>query len=97
MQICHTIITEKAHLQYGCRCAVQRRHTISTGVSVQYGYGTLSVYTQVCSTELPKLLRGVFVVVSIWENDLLEKTYFFLDFILLWLYPDVADILLVAC
>ena len=59
MQVCNT---EEAHHQYRRGCAVWIGYTVSTHSGVP-----------VCRTELPKLLRGVFAVVPIWENDLLEK------------------------
>ena len=71
------------HDQYGRGCAVRISHIISTDEGEQ-------------CRPLPKLLRGLSVVVFTWENDILWKMIFYgkschnLDFISLWLYPDVA-------
>ena len=61
---------EKVHHQYVHGCEVQRGHTISTDEIVQCRSAISSVRTRGCSTELPKLLRGLLVVEFILEDDL---------------------------
>ena len=91
--------TKEVHHQHGRRYAVwichtfsAERHSFSTDARVQYKSVKSLVRMRVCSTGLPKLLKGLLVVVFTSENDILQN----LDFILLWLYPDVAEIP-VAC
>ena len=40
----------QAHPQYKRRCAIRRRHIISTNEDVQYEQGTSSVQMRMCST-----------------------------------------------
>ena len=70
----------------GSAPSVWKRHTVSadegvqyesitpsvrTVEDVQYGSVTSSVWMKVCSTELPKVLRGLLVAVFNWKNDIL--------------------------
>ena len=83
--------------QYGSvKSSVQKRHIFSTDAGVQYGFVTPSVRWRVFSTGLPKLLRLLVVCFLFEKRVFYRKPYNNLDFILLWLNPDVAEILL-AC
>ena len=74
--------------------SVQKRHTFSAEEDVPYGSVTSSVRMKVCSTGLPKPLRGLLVVVYNWENDILQTiSNSNLDLMLLLLYPYLGEIL----
>ena len=87
VRTCHIINTVEGI------CAVRISHIINTDEGVQYGSVTSSVRTRVCSTGLPKLLRG-----SWWLYLYQGKMIFYgqfcfnLNLVLPWLYPDVAVI-----
>ena len=83
--MCHIISIKEAHhqhgggVQYGGGYAVQIRHIISMDEGVQY--------------KTTKTAQGVDGGCSYLGQMILYKhCYYSLDSILLWLYPDVAEI-----
>ena len=70
--IWYTITAEDTHHQYGGGYAVWTCYTICMVEGVQCRSVTSSVETKVCSTALPKLFRGLLVIVYFFgENDIL--------------------------
>ena len=81
VQICHTISTKEAHLQFRCRCGVRRRYTINADADLQYGGGTPSLWRGCAEYRTTRTTQEV---AFIWKNDLFYQQFHYnLDFILL--------------
>ena len=93
VRTCHTTSTDRYVISSVKWRVCRTCHIFSMVEGVQYGSVTSSVWTKVCETGLLKLLRGVVGVCIYLEKMIFyRQSYYNLDFIPLWLYPDIVEI-----